>query len=314
MLLTSYEAVPDPLKMSLNGMFRTKLSYLCPQDSNMEIFHKTPEIRNFLEGYRGERKTVGLVPTMGALHSGHLSLIKACNADNDVTVVTIFINPTQFNDPNDFKEYPRNFDQDIIVLRNQKCDAVFAPSNEEIYPEPDTRVFKFGNLEKEMEGKYRPGHFNGVAQVVSKLFEIIEPDNAYFGQKDFQQLIIIKELVRQLGIRVKIISCPIIREPDGLAMSSRNQLLDKKQRIAAAKINKTLRKAVTLGGHMEIMHLKKLVVGEVDSDPLLKTEYFEIVDEETLEPVAGWSGKKGKVGCIAVRIGTVRLIDNMKFS
>ena len=183
-----------------------------------------------------------------------------------------------------------------------------------MYPGPDKRIFQFGSLDKEMEGKHRPGHFNGVAQVVCRLFEIIEPDKAYFGQKDYQQLVIIKELVKQLNSTIDIVSCPIIRESDGLAMSSRNQLLNKKQRFAAGKINKSLEKAVSLSGTLEIESLKKQIIGEIDSDSLLKTEYFEIVDEETLEPVSEWSDQSNQIGCIAVRIGVVRLIDNMKFS
>ena len=280
----------------------------------MLILRKISETQHQLGAFRSKKMTVGLVPTMGALHSGHLSLIKACSAENDITVVSIFVNPAQFNDSQDFERYPRDFDNDISILRNQECDLVFAPADEEMYPEPDTRVFQFGTIDKEMEGKHRPGHFNGVAQVVSRLFEIIEPDKAYFGQKDFQQLTIIKELVRQFNCPIDIVSCPIIREPDGLAMSSRNQLLNKEQRFAASKINKSLEKAVSLSGSMEIESLKKRVIGEIDSDPLLETEYFEIVDEETLEPVSGWSDNAKNIGCIAVHIGEVRLIDNMKFS
>lgn len=280
----------------------------------MLILRKISETQHQLGAFRSKKMTVGLVPTMGALHSGHLSLIKACSAENDITVVSIFVNPAQFNDSQDFERYPRDFDNDISILRNQECDLVFAPADEEMYPEPDTRVFQFGTIDKEMEGKHRPGHFNGVAQVVSRLFEIIEPDKAYFGQKDFQQLTIIKELVRQFNCPIDIVSCPIIREPDGLAMSSRNQLLNKGQRLAASKINKSLEKAVSLSGTMEIESLKKRIIGEIDSDPLLETEYFEIVDEETLEPVSGWSDNAKNIGCIAVHIGEVRLIDNMKFS
>ncbi|MBL7112460.1 MAG: pantoate--beta-alanine ligase [Bacteroidales bacterium] len=280
----------------------------------MLILRKISETQHQLGAFRSKKMTVGLVPTMGALHSGHLSLIKACSAENDITVVSIFVNPAQFNDSQDFERYPRDFDNDISILRNQECDLVFAPADEEMYPEPDTRVFQFGTIDKEMEGKHRPGHFNGVAQVVSRLFEIIEPDKAYFGQKDFQQLTIIKELVRQFNCPIDIVSCPIIREPDGLAMSSRNQLLNKEQRFAASKINKSLEKAVSLSGTMEIESLKKRIIGEIDSDPLLETEYFEIVDEETLEPVSGWSDNAKNIGCIAVHIGEVRLIDNMKFS
>ena len=295
-------------------LFGLKLFYLCPEIQTMLILHTIPETQQHLGAFRSEKITVGLVPTMGALHDGHLSLIKACSAENDITVVSIFVNPAQFNDPQDFERYPRDFDNDIAILRDQECDLVFAPPKEEMYPGPDKRNFQFGSLDKEMEGKHRPGHFIGVAQVVSRLFEIIEPDRAYFGQKDYQQLVIIKELLKQLNSTIDIVSCPIIRESDGLAMSSRNQLLNKEQRFAAGKINKSLEKAVLLSGTLEIESLKKQIITEIDSDPLLETEYFEIVDEENLDPVSGWSDGTNKICCIAVRIGAVRLIDNMKFS
>jgi len=280
----------------------------------MPILRTISETQQYLGASRRKKMTVGLVPTMGALHAGHLSLIKACSAENDITVVSIFINPTQFNDPQDYNRYPRDFDNDTAILSDQECDLIFAPSQEEMYPSPDTRIFEFGSLDKQMEGKHRPGHFNGVGQVVSRLFEIIEPDRAYFGQKDFQQLVIIKELVRLHNSDINIISCPIIREADGLAMSSRNQLLTKEQRFAAGKINKSLKKAVSLSGTMEIEPLKEMITREIDSDPLLETEYFEIVDAETLEPASEWVGATNRVGCIAVHLGKIRLIDNIKFS
>ena len=280
----------------------------------MHILRTITGIQDQIVTIRRGKMTIGLVPTMGALHDGHLSLIRACKAENDLTVVSIFVNPTQFNDPEDFKRYPRDFERDIAILRDQACDLVFAPSNEEMYPEPDKRIFGFGALERIMEGKHRPGHFNGVAQVVSKLFEIIKPDKAYFGQKDFQQLVIIRELVKRLDLGIKIVSCPIVRESDGLAMSSRNQLLAGKQRIAAAGISRALEKAVSLSGTMDVESLKDFITREIDSDPLLETEYFEIVDERTLNPVSDWSEETGKIACVAVRVGTVRLIDNMKIS
>ena len=280
----------------------------------MIVVRTITAIQDQIDAIRRGKKTIGLVPTMGALHDGHLSLIRACKVENDVTVVSIFVNPTQFNDPEDFKRYPRDLEKDIAILRDQACDLVFAPSNEEMYPEPDKRVFGFGALERVMEGKHRPGHFNGVAQVVSKMFEITRPDKAYFGQKDFQQLVIIRELVKRLNLGIGIVSCPIVRESDGLAMSSRNQLLTDKQRIAAAGISQALEKAVSLSGTMDIESLKELITKEIDSDPLLETEYFEIVDEQTLDPVTDWSEETGKIGCVAVRIGSVRLIDNMKIS
>jgi len=301
-----------------------KLQFACILDKSFVIFAQNfqymlilrtiSETQDHLDGIRHNNKTIGLVPTMGALHEGHLSLIRTCSAENDMTIVSIFVNPTQFNDPEDFNKYPRDFDNDIAILKNHPCDLVFAPSIEEMYPFPDTREFRFGTLDSIMEGKYRPGHFNGVAQIVSKLFEIIKPGRAYFGQKDFQQLVVIRDLVRQLDLSVQIVSCPIIREHDGLAMSSRNQLLTEKQRIAAGKINKSLEKAVLLAGKTDVGTLRKNIISEIDSDPLLKAEYFEIVDEETLKPVSEWSDKTVKIGCIAVQVGNVRLIDNIKIS
>ena len=206
----------------------------------MLVSNLIDETRKFLSVFRKQGKSIGLVPTMGALHEGHLSLIDASLRSNDITVISIFVNPTQFNDRKDFEKYPRDLDKDLELIRLKGCDLVFAPSEEEIYPEKDTRVFDFGTLDKYMEGKYRPGHFNGVAQIVSRLFDIIEPDRAYFGEKDFQQLVIIKNLVQQLNLPVEIVPCPIIRESDGLAMSSRNRLLTPEQRKSASKISKVL--------------------------------------------------------------------------
>jgi len=280
----------------------------------MKIISKTEEIRKILKSIRDKDKTVGLVPTMGALHGGHLSLIDACLATNDVTVVSIFVNPTQFNDKTDFEKYPRDIKNDLKLIREKKCNITFIPSETEIYPERDTRQFDFGLLDKYMEGKFRPGHFRGVAQVVSRLLSIILPDNAYFGEKDFQQLVIVNSLVRQLNLPVNIIACPIIREPDGLAMSSRNQLLTAAQRKSAARISSTLLKAKELSDKMEITELKEYVNNEINLDPNLKTEYFEIVEETGLNPVNSWSENVSKRGCIAVRIGSIRLIDNIKFS
>jgi pantoate--beta-alanine ligase len=243
-----------------------------------------------------------------------LSLIDASLRSNDISVISIFVNPTQFNDRNDFKKYPRDIDKDLELIRLKGCDLVFIPAEEEIYPEKDQRVFDFGTLDKYMEGKYRPGHFNGVAQIVSRLFSIIEPDKAYFGDKDFQQLVIIKKLVQQLCIPVEIVSCPIIREPDGLAMSSRNRLLTPVQRKSAARISKVLMNAKSIARKMEITRLKDYVTSEIDSDPNLKTEYFEIVLESDLIPLKKWPEKSPVIACIAVKSGHIRLIDNIKFS
>jgi pantoate--beta-alanine ligase len=265
------------------------------------------ETRKFLSIFREQGKSIGLVPTMGALHEGHLSLIDACLRNNDISVISIFVNPTQFNNKKDFDNYPRDVDKDLELIRLKGCDLAFVPAEQEIYPEEDMRVFDFGTLDKYMEGEFRPGHFNGVSQVVSRLFSIIEPDNAYFGEKDFQQLVIIKNLVQQLNLPVEIISCPIIRESDGLALSSRNCLLNPQQRKSATRISRVLFKARDIGRKMEIAELKKFVITQIDMDPNLKTEYFELVLEK-------WPAKAPVRACIAVNVGLVRLIDNIKFS
>jgi pantoate--beta-alanine ligase len=263
-----------------------------------------------LEGF-GAEDSVGFVPTMGALHQGHLSLVEAASADNSVVVVSIFVNPTQFNDPDDLKRYPRNLEADMELLKTTRCHIVFAPDASEIYPEPDHRRFNFGLLEEVMEGKFRPGHFNGVAQVVSRLFDIVKPDKAYFGQKDFQQLAVIKAMVKMSGMKVAIVSCPIIREDSGLAMSSRNELLSSEERKEAALIFRTLLQAKQLTEERPVQELEKWVKETINKSSFLNVEYFEIVESETLQPVTEWSSKGSKTGCIAVLCGKVRLIDNI---
>lgn len=255
--------------------------------------------------------SVGFVPTMGALHSGHLSLVKQAVRDNQAVVVSIFVNPTQFNDPNDLDRYPRNLGADLKMLEPTGCDLVFAPEAAEIYPEPDTRKFNFGHLEQVMEGKHRPGHFNGVAQVVSRLFEIVNPNKAYFGLKDFQQLAIIQKMVKILQMPVEIVPCPIIREESGLAMSSRNELLSAEERQNAALIYETLINARNLAGEKSVRDLENWVIETINKNPFLNVEYFEIVDAENLQPVKSWNDKGKKIGCIAVFCGKVRLIDNI---
>ena len=211
----------------------------------MQFFNTKKELLAVLEIYRNEGKVIGFVPTMGALHEGHLSLVKDSKKNSDITVVSIFVNPTQFNDPEDLKRYPRTLEKDLDLLKSVNCDLVFAPSVEEIYPEPDTRKFDFGYLESIMEGAKRPGHFNGVGQVVSRLFDIVQPHKAFFGMKDFQQVAIIKNMVKQLNYSVEIISCPIVREENGLAKSSRNTLLEENYKKNAPHIYATLKKACT---------------------------------------------------------------------
>lgn len=278
----------------------------------MVLLHTAEEIINYRKA-TGIDKIVGLVPTMGALHEGHLSLIRTAAKSSDLIVVSIFVNPTQFNDPEDFQKYPRHIDKDLQLLSGVKVDAVFVPAVKDIYPEEDERHFDFGNLDKIMEGKHRPGHFNGVAQVVSRLFDLVIPHRAYFGQKDFQQLAIIKHMVQHLNYDVEIISCPTIRELDGLAMSSRNHLLTSEERQHASLIPQTLFQAAGHKFTMTVSELKEWVIKTISADPLFSVEYFEIVDSEKLTPVTMWEDTVGKTGCIAVKIGNVRLIDNIFF-
>lgn len=261
----------------------------------------------------GKEQQVGLVPTMGALHEGHLSLVRQAVSENPVVVVSIFVNPTQFNDPEDLKRYPRTLEADMELLKSTGCQFVFAPSPEEVYPEPDTRKFAFGKLEQVMEGKFRPGHFNGVAQVVSKLFDMANPQKAYFGLKDFQQLAIIREMVKQLQLPVEIVACEIVREDSGLAMSSRNELLSPDERQEAALIYETLKHAVTLKEKKTITQLEEWVTTAINNSDVLNVEYFEIVDSETLQHASEWTYEGELRGCIAVFCGNVRLIDNIGF-
>jgi len=282
--------------------------------SKMQVVKHINELRLVLNDKRKAGLSIGLIPTMGALHHGHLSLIEEAGKQTGFSVVSIFVNPTQFNDKGDLERYPRNLQKDIDLLTQSSCGLIFAPDADEIYPEPDTRQFDFGVLEQVMEGKFRVGHFNGVAQVVSRLFEISQPDKAFFGQKDFQQLAIIKEMVRKLNLPVEIISCPIIREPDGLAMSSRNMLLNPEQRRNAVLISATLFEAVNQASKLSVTELCKWVIERINENEFLNTEYFEIVNAETLIAVKSWKEPCIKVGCIAVHCGTIRLIDNVVIS
>ncbi len=279
----------------------------------MELIKTRKELQYVLNSDRNRALSIGLVPTMGALHKGHLSLVDRAVRENDRVVVSIFVNPTQFNDTNDLKNYPRTIEADAELLSLYPAVYIFSPDVSEVYPEPDTRRFDFGPLETVMEGRYRPGHFNGVAQVVSKLFEIIKPDKAYFGLKDFQQYSIIKNLVAMLGLPVEIVPCDIVREADGLAMSSRNALLSKEHRAVTPQIYRILQEAVIEAGIYAPDEVKRRVIEKINSNALLKVEYFEIVDELTLQAIAGWDQKGKKVGCIAVYAGSVRLIDNIVF-
>ena len=276
----------------------------------MKLVKTTAELQIELTWLK-KHGAVGFVPTMGALHKGHLSLVGKAMQENQSVVVSIFVNPTQFNDPKDLQRYPRDLEKDLKLLEPTGCQIVFAPEPEEIYPEPDTRKFDFGELETVMEGKHRPGHFTGVAQVVSKLFDIVKPDRAYFGQKDFQQLAVIKQLVKQLQLPVEIVACPIIREKSGLALSSRNQLLSPEERQNAAIINNTLSEAKKLSAEKSVNELIKWVTETINKNPLLDVEYFEVVDDQNLQPVKSWEEPGTKVGCIAAYCGKIRLIDNI---
>jgi pantoate--beta-alanine ligase len=279
----------------------------------MKLYTTISTLQDALKEERLKGLKVGLIPTMGALHEGHLSLVRKAGSRCDIVVVSIFVNPTQFNDKNDLANYPRTLDSDLNLLSSLHCDYVFSPAVEEVYPVPDTRIFAFGNLESVMEGAFRPGHFNGVAQVVSRLFEIVLPDMAFFGRKDFQQLTIIREMVRQLNYPVEIVPCDIVREKDGLAMSSRNRLLLPEHRECAPTIYQTLKQARDLARVKPVEEVKEYVVSQVNGNLLLRVEYFEIVDDITLMPVESWGQKGTKVGCIAVYAGKIRLIDNIIF-
>jgi pantoate--beta-alanine ligase len=276
----------------------------------MKSFSTVSSLREALEPHRSQ--TIGFVPTMGALHEGHISLVERARKECDTVVVSVFVNPTQFNDKNDLKNYPRTPEADAAMLEAAGVDYVLFPTVEEIYPEPDTRVFDFGQVDKVMEGATRPGHFNGVAQVVSRLFAIVEPDKAYFGEKDFQQIAVIRAMVAQLGLAFEIIDCPIIRDTDGLARSSRNTLLTPEHRAAAPHIYEVLSAAVAKIGDMTPQQLTEWVVAEVEKSPLLKVIYFQAVDALSLQQVGSWEESERIQGCIAVQAGEIRLIDNIK--
>jgi pantoate--beta-alanine ligase len=292
----------------------------------MLIINSIEQLKNHLNSIRDQNKIIGFVPTMGALHQGHISLIDRAKTGCDVVICSIFVNPTQFNDLSDLEKYPRTLITDCQLLETAKCDIVFAPEVFEMYTKEELELKKqkiedkswtkgkkvdFGDLEKVMEGAQRPGHFNGVAQVVSKLFRIVEPHKTYFGQKDFQQLAIIRSMVIQLEMPIEIISCEIMREPNGLAMSSRNERLTKEERVLAAVISKTLFKIKADCFLKPISALLKDGTELIRSQPLMSLEYLEIVDSETLQPINAIDPSKSAVVCIAVKLGAVRLIDNV---
>ena len=278
----------------------------------MEIFRKIAPLRAFLEGFRGPGKTIGLVPTMGALHDGHLALVTASKSQNLITLCTIYINPTQFNNPVDLQKYPQNFDKDVEMLEKVGCDVVFCPSDEEMYEEKSQLRFDFGDLGKVMEGKFRPGHFSGVALVVSKLFNIVEPDNAYFGQKDWQQFAIIQQVVQELKFDIKLHCIPTLRERDGLAMSSRNLRLNDGQRQQATIFYQALLDAKeNLKKGQAIHSVKEWVNKKIESADDVTLEYFEVAESKNLNVLEFVNGAEKPILCIAGYVGEVRLIDNV---
>ena len=281
----------------------------------MKLFEKIVDLQNELFEVRKEGKKIGLVPTMGALHQGHASLVKRSVKENDVTVVSVFLNPTQFNDKADLERYPRNLDADCKLLEECHADYVFAPSVKEMYPTPDNRQFNFPPVTTVMEGAKRPGHFNGVCQVVSRLFYIVRPDRAYFGEKDWQQIAVVKRLVKYINMNVEIVECPIVREADGLAMSSRNSLLTPEERAIAPNIYKVLKESVEYSKNHTVEETHNKVVDDINAIDGLEVEYFEIVDGNTLLDVKDWNDSPYIVGCITVYCGhtPIRLIDHIKY-
>jgi pantoate--beta-alanine ligase len=277
----------------------------------INLIHTISETQSAIRKQISEGKAIGFVPTMGALHEGHLTLIKQASWENDFVVVSIFVNPIQFNNPEDLAKYPRTLEEDLRKLEDTGCNLVFAPSVSEMYPEPDTTLFDFGQLDKVMEGKFRPGHFNGVAIVVKKLLEIVMPNKAYFGEKDFQQLTIIKKMVSMFEMPVEIVPCPIVREPDGLAMSSRNTRLTEEERAEAPVIHKALSSIKENYSWFIPDGVKQLVRGEIQENQYFRVEYVDIVDTETLLPFEDWTDVEHAVVCVAAFIGNVRLIDNI---
>lgn len=278
----------------------------------MDVISTVAELKARVADARKAGRSVGLVPTMGALHVGHLSLAKRACDENDFVVVSVFVNPTQFNNPEDLRTYPRTLDADVALLKqNTNVDIVFAPTAQEVYPQPDTRVFSLGPVAEVMEGAHRPGHFNGVCQVVSKLFAYVSPDKAYFGEKDFQQIAVIRRMVEVCDFKLQIVPCPIVREDDGLAVSSRNTLLTPEHRQAAPLIHKALEESKALVGKMTPAELTQWTVDKVNESSLLQVEYYEIVDARTLQRIDSWAETDEPHGCITVQAGNVRLIDNI---
>lgn len=280
----------------------------------MKIIRTVKELKEAVSALKSEGKSVGLVPTMGALHDGHISLVERARTGNDAVVVSVFVNPTQFNNPDDLRTYPRTEDADCHRLEKAGVDIAFIPSVEEMYPVPDTRVFDLGPVAAVMEGAMRPGHFNGVAQVVSRLFAMVNPDRAYFGEKDFQQIAVIRRMVELEKFPIEIVACPIKREIDGLALSSRNVRLSAHQREVAPNIHRVMEESLAYkASGASLKDVKRRVIDEINAYPEMEVEYYEIVNAADMQPVAEWSDCDEAVGCITVYLGDVRLIDNIKY-
>lgn len=279
----------------------------------MRVVKTISELKSLISGYKQENKTVGLIPTMGALHAGHKSLVDRARKENDIVVVSVFVNPTQFNNKQDLATYPRTEERDCALLEAAGCDVVFMPAVEEVYPEPDNRQFDLGAVAEVMEGAHRPGHFNGVAQIVSKLFGFVEPDRAYFGEKDFQQIAVIRKMVQLEGFKLQIVACPIKREDDGLALSSRNVRLTAEQRQLAPNIYRVLKESCNFAKSHTVAETEKFVVDSLNALSQMEVEYYSIVDALTMQPVSDWADADSITGCITVYCGEVRLIDNIAY-
>ena len=296
-------------------MHRLRSIRLIVKKKIMKVFYKIVDLQNALFDDRKAGKKIGLVPTMGALHEGHASLVRMSVKDNDITVVSVFVNPTQFNDKNDLKNYPRTLDNDCKLLDECGADYVFAPSVDEMYPIPDTRHFEYPPVSTVMEGAHRPGHFNGVCQVVSRLFYIVRPERAYFGEKDWQQIAVIKAMVNHLQLPVEIVECPIVRDTDGLARSSRNTLLSADERAIAPRIYEVLKSSIDYSKKHSLKETYDYVVSSINAVDGLEVEYYAIVDGNTLQDVNEWEDSPYIVGCITVYCGKtpIRLIDHIKY-
>lgn len=282
----------------------------------MQIITTKQELASCVADCKKAGLRIGFVPTMGALHEGHLTLVRRAVAENDRCFVSVFVNPTQFNDKNDLANYPRTIDADARLLESAGCACLFAPTPDEMYDAAEmasTFAFDFGGLDQVMEGKYRPGHFNGVVQVVSKLFRLVQPDKAYFGEKDFQQLAIIRRMVKVMQLPVEIVGCPIVRETSGLALSSRNALLTPEQRQTAVHISAVLKESTLFALETTVAELHDAVVAAINKKDGLEVEYFDIVNGDTLQSVEKWDDADYIVGCVTVYCGKIRLIDNIRY-